>query len=94
MNLVIRNIVLNCLIGLLLIFFQNQLCRVLTLCQVIGDDTSALESVLVADVERYELLREEKELLASQDKSEATDKRLAEIYTKLTEMEADAAPAL
>lgn len=62
--------------------------------EVIGDDTTALDSVLVADVERNSLLVEEKQLLESKDKSEATDKRLAEIYQQLTEMEADAAPAL
>jgi hypothetical protein len=49
---------------------------------------------LTADVERSSLIAEEQALLATQDKSEATDKRLAEIYQKLTEMDADAAPAL
>ncbi len=61
---------------------------------MIGDDTTALDSVLVADVERNALIEEERALLASKDKSEATDKRLAEIYQKLTEMEADSAPAM
>lgn len=62
--------------------------------EVIGDDTTALDSVLLADVERSSLISEEKALVASQDKSEATDKRLAEIYQKLTEIDADTAPAM
>eukprot|EP01126_Amoeba_proteus_P036945 TRINITY_DN3783_c0_g1_i5.p1 TRINITY_DN3783_c0_g1~~TRINITY_DN3783_c0_g1_i5.p1 ORF type:complete len:688 (-),score=125.05 TRINITY_DN3783_c0_g1_i5:226-2289(-) len=62
--------------------------------EVVGDDTTALDSVLSADLEREDLLVEEKELLARTDKSDATDKRMAEIYQRLTDIEADRAPSI
>jgi ATP-binding cassette subfamily F protein 3 len=62
--------------------------------EVIGDDTIALDSVLEADVERTELLIEEQELIESEVKSEANDKRLQEIYNRLSEIEADRAPSI
>lgn len=47
-----------------------------------------------ADVERTELLIEEQELIESDVKSEENDKRLQEIYNKLSEIEADRAPSI
>ena len=48
-----------------------------------------IDSVLAADVERASLLKEEKEILASQKE----DARLAAIYARLQEIDADAAEA-
>ncbi|XP_059618870.1 ATP-binding cassette sub-family F member 3 [Phlebotomus argentipes] len=56
--------------------------------EVVGDDTLALDSVLEQDTVRTNLLRREKELLAT----EATEE-LADIYRQLQEIEADKAPA-
>ena len=58
--------------------------------EVIGDDTTALESVLQADEVRCSLLKEEKELLNSTEETAAA--RLQEIYNQLQAIEADKAP--
>ncbi|XP_018497622.1 ATP-binding cassette sub-family F member 3 [Galendromus occidentalis] len=57
--------------------------------EVVGDETSALESVLECDEERDTLMKEEQTLT----KSGANDARLAEIYARLHEIEAESAPA-
>jgi ATP-binding cassette subfamily F protein 3 len=75
--------------------------------EVVGDDTPAIESVLKADVWRDHLLQEEKGLNAKlaeleeqdetlKDVADAKDEastRLAEVHTRLTEMEAETGPA-
>ncbi len=57
--------------------------------EVTGDDKTALEAVLEADVKRSQLLEEEKSL---QGKDEASG-RLQQIYAELSAIEADKAPA-
>ncbi|XP_059847459.1 ATP-binding cassette sub-family F member 3 isoform X1 [Hypanus sabinus] len=64
--------------------------------EVVGDDTSALQSVLECDTLREGLLQEEKALTAKinaglGDGTESS--RLTEVYAKLEEIEADKAPA-
>jgi ATP-binding cassette, subfamily F, member 3 len=73
----------------------------------VGDETTALESVLKADVWRDRLMSEEKELNAKlteleaeddsdrtvQDAKEEAATRLAEVHSRLTEMEAESGPA-
>ena len=59
--------------------------------EVIGDETTALDSVLEADELRASLLKEEKELTSRSDEHSAA--RLQEVFTKLNEIEADKAPA-
>eukprot|EP00008_Paramoeba_atlantica_P012631 CAMPEP_0201490926 /NCGR_PEP_ID=MMETSP0151_2-20130828/27965_1 /ASSEMBLY_ACC=CAM_ASM_000257 /TAXON_ID=200890 /ORGANISM="Paramoeba atlantica, Strain 621/1 / CCAP 1560/9" /LENGTH=699 /DNA_ID=CAMNT_0047877067 /DNA_START=30 /DNA_END=2129 /DNA_ORIENTATION=+ len=69
--------------------------------EAVGDDTIALNSVLAADVEREQLLSEEKQILArnaerkenDSAQAKADDARLAKIYTRLQYIEADAQPA-
>ncbi|KAF5381227.1 hypothetical protein D9757_007882 [Collybiopsis confluens] len=75
--------------------------------QIIGDDTTALESVLKADVWRDHLLREESilngklsELEAEggddkrfEDAREESQGRLAEVHARLAEMDAESGPA-
>ncbi|KAJ4744815.1 ATP-binding cassette sub-family F member 3 [Rhynchospora pubera] len=83
-------------------------CQILHVEQeVVGDETTALQCVLNADVERIQLLNEEAHLLAQQrdiefeeesgknlDKdSDAVSKRLQEIYKRLEFIGADAAEA-
>lgn len=64
--------------------------------EVVGDDTLAIDSVLEADTVRHGLLEEEKSLHKKIDQkppnSEALNSRLAEIWAKLSEIEADKAP--
>jgi len=59
--------------------------------ETVGDETTVLDSVLQADIERHELLLEEKELLGQ--KGEASGIRLAEVYARLQEIDADSAVA-
>lgn len=68
--------------------------------EVIGDDTTVLNSVLSSDVERETLLREERELLALQKRTDLTeaqikdlDNRLGKVYQGLSEIHADDAEA-
>ncbi|EIW66575.1 hypothetical protein TREMEDRAFT_70139 [Tremella mesenterica DSM 1558] len=76
--------------------------------EIIGDDTTALESVLQADVWRHKLMTEEKELnaqlevlekaTADGDAGNDTEKddlagRLGDVQKKLIEMEAETGPA-
>nr|CAB3219642.1 ATP-binding cassette sub-family F member 3 [Phallusia mammillata] len=64
--------------------------------EVEGDDTIALQSVLESDTIRENLLKEEKRLhLEMENKSSdpSLSTRLSEIYTELTDIEADKAPA-
>lgn len=80
--------------------------RILTLTQIVGDDTLAIDSVLKADVWRDHLLKEEaalnaklQELEAENDEKrfddarEEAQTRLAEVHTRLAEMEAESGPA-
>ena len=66
--------------------------------EIVGDDTIAVNSVLEADIERAELLKEEQEILALQKDGEKVPEekeiRLAEVYATLAEIEGDKAPAL
>uniref|UniRef100_A0A6B2KZ86 ABC transporter domain-containing protein n=1 Tax=Arcella intermedia TaxID=1963864 RepID=A0A6B2KZ86_9EUKA len=63
--------------------------------EIIGDDTIALESVLQADVERNELLEEEKKILAAKPKEGSQEEsRLNTIYSQLADIDADKAPAI
>lgn len=59
--------------------------------EVIGDETTALESVLESDELRTRLIKEEKELLNSKDDNASV--RLQEIYNQLQAIDADKAPA-
>ncbi|ERE76671.1 ATP-binding cassette sub-family F member 3-like protein [Cricetulus griseus] len=64
--------------------------------EVAGDDTPALQSVLESDTVREDLLRQERELsvkIAAGRAEGSEAAQLAEIYTKLEEIEADKAPA-
>lgn len=68
--------------------------------EVTGDETQVLQSVLECDTEREKLLEEERKLLAltghEGPKSDTTDNasgRLAQVYSRLQEIEADKAPA-
>ncbi|KZT22081.1 hypothetical protein NEOLEDRAFT_1157887 [Neolentinus lepideus HHB14362 ss-1] len=74
--------------------------------EVTGDDTSAIDSVLKADVWRDYLMREEAELNAKlleleaegddkrfEDAREETSTRLAEVHARLAEMEAETGPS-
>lgn len=74
--------------------------------KIIGDDTTAIESVLKADVWRDQLLKEEAILngkLAEleregddkrfEDARDESSARLAEVHTQLSEMEAASGPA-
>ncbi|KJE91955.1 ATP-binding cassette sub-family F member 3, variant [Capsaspora owczarzaki ATCC 30864] len=70
--------------------------------EVVGDDTPSLESVLEAHTERHELLQKEKALVAYMDAQKQLGREvetkkameLAQVYSKLEEIEADKAPAL
>ncbi|OCH88972.1 hypothetical protein OBBRIDRAFT_757229 [Obba rivulosa] len=74
--------------------------------EVIGDDTTAIDSVLKADVWRDTLMREEATLNAQltelegegddkrfEDAREEAQTRLTEVHTRLAEMEAESGPA-
>ena len=75
-------------------------------CQIVGDDTNALDSVLKADVWRDHLLQEEASLnmklteLEAEgddkrfvDAREEASSRLVEVHARLAEMEAESGPA-
>nr|CAG4708809.1 unnamed protein product [Naegleria fowleri] len=59
--------------------------------EIVGDDVSALDTVLNSDVERLSLLKEEKRLL--EESSEDAGQKLAEIYERLDEIDAHSAEA-
>jgi ATP-binding cassette subfamily F protein 3 len=68
--------------------------------EIVGDDTTALQSVLQADVWRHHLLTQEADInksLSSPDVSEAEKDdmttRLGDIQKKLIDMEAETGPA-
>lgn len=64
--------------------------------EVAGDDTPALQSVLESDTIREDLLRQERglSLKIAAGRAEGSEAALlAEVYTKLEEIEADKAPA-
>ncbi|KAK2557617.1 ATP-binding cassette sub-family F member 3 [Acropora cervicornis] len=69
--------------------------------EVHGDETQVLQSVLECDTEREQLLKEERRLLSlthgsSQNNDAGSDSasaRLAEVYARMHEIEADKAPA-
>lgn len=65
--------------------------------EVVGDDTSAIQSVLESDTVREELLQREKEIQSLLNNSEKADpslsEALSEVYTKLANIDADRAPA-
>jgi hypothetical protein len=56
-----------------------------------ASETSALDAVLSADVERARLVEEEKRLTSLAEKSSDDAKRLVEVYARLGEIEADRA---
>merc|ERR1712223_1496690 len=59
--------------------------------EVIGTDDSALQTVLMADVKRTELLKEESDLLAAPNKGRDVTERLNEVYEELRAIGADQA---
>merc|ERR1712203_290190 len=59
--------------------------------EVVATDDSALQSVLLADVKRTELLKEESDLLAAQNKGRDVTERLNEVYEELRAIGADQA---
>lgn len=64
--------------------------------EVVGDDTTALDSVLECDIVRNDLLRREKEINAQINAGVADptmSAELSEIYVQLQNIEADKAPA-
>ncbi|CAG7847924.1 Uncharacterized ABC transporter ATP-binding protein C29A3.09c [Serendipita indica DSM 11827] len=73
--------------------------------EIVGDDTTALDSVLKADVWRDHLLKEENELnskladleggddKATEDAREELSARLGEVHARLAEMDAESGPA-
>jgi hypothetical protein len=73
--------------------------------KIVGDDTTALESVLKADVWRDHLLKQEKDLNQRLSELEAGDDRtaeeakeelstrLGEVHARLAEMDAESGPA-
>ena len=61
--------------------------------EVIGDDTTALNSVLECDIKRNELLHEELSLSQKNNLSMEESSRLNEVYKELAAIEADKAPA-
>lgn len=73
--------------------------------EIIGDDTTALDSVLKADVWRDHLLQQEKQLnaklaeleagddRATEDAREEFSARLGEVHQRLTEMDAESGPS-
>ena len=60
--------------------------------EVVGDDTTAIESVLKADRERASLLAEMAELRSGPETDEKS-LRLTKIYDQLVAIDADSAPA-
>ncbi|KAL1417646.1 hypothetical protein MTO96_026693 [Rhipicephalus appendiculatus] len=63
--------------------------------EVVGDDTTALDSVLSCDEKRQRLLNEEKELTAkvAEKDDPALNERLSQVYAELQHIDADKAPA-
>lgn len=74
--------------------------------QIVGDDTTALDSVLKADVWRDHLLKEEARLNANlaelegegddrrfEDAREEAATRLAEVHARLSDMDAESGPS-
>lgn len=62
--------------------------------EVVGDDTTVIDSLLQTDQVRYKLLVRDRELSAHKgDLSEAELKEMAEVHAKLQELEADSQPA-
>lgn len=61
--------------------------------EVIGDDTTALESVLECDTVRTKLMNEEKELMKLTNPTTEEADRLQQVYVELATIEADKAPA-
>ena len=59
--------------------------------EVTGDDTPAIDSVILADVERTSLLKLEKQLMDSDDPS--SGEKLAQIHSRLDDIEAYSAEA-
>lgn len=62
--------------------------------EVIGDDTTVIDSLLQTDQVRYKLIVRERELSAQKgDMNEKDLKEMAEVHAKLQELEADSEPA-
>lgn len=59
--------------------------------EVVADEKSALETVLLADVKRTELLKECKDLEAQQEKGKDVTERLSDVYDELRAIGADQA---
>lgn len=70
-------------------------CQILHVEQeIIGDDTSALDAVLLCDQERFDLLTEEAAIQERVNQGDTTDAdRLQEIHKRLVDIDADRAPA-
>jgi ATP-binding cassette subfamily F protein 3 len=79
---------------------------VTSLCQIVGDDTTAIDSVLKADVWRDHLMKEQVHLDAKltelevegddkrfEDAREELSSRLAEVHVQLSDMDAASGPA-
>lgn len=62
--------------------------------EVVGDETTVLDSVLQADQERHALVNREKELQAIEAPTPADDAALADVHRRLHEIEADKAVGL
>lgn len=63
--------------------------------EVVGDDTTVIDSLLQTNEVRYKLIVRERELSAHKGEMNEKDlKELAEVHAKLQELEADSAPAL
>ena len=59
--------------------------------EVVADEKSALETVLLSDVKRTELLKESKDLEAMQEKGKDVTERLNEVFEELRAIGADQA---
>lgn len=62
--------------------------------EVVGDDTTVIDSLLQTDEVRYKLIKREKELSAHKGEMNEKDlKEMADVHAKLQELEADSEPA-
>ena len=59
--------------------------------EVVADETRAVDAVLKADVKRWDLLEEEKDLMVKMEKGDDVTARLGEIYEQLEAIGSDTA---